>query len=278
MLNRFLLKTRFIVGLLCTFLISLTCAAQQGDPGRGIRLLIHPTYTPDQSVAVHQPLADYISRQIGQPVQLVTPRDFHKYWQDTRSGEQYDLVLEDSHIADYRRMQGTHEPLVRAADDVRYLVLSADPLVRKPEHLIGLRISTMSSPSLGFQMLTRWFSNPMAQPQILSNSKSWLDSVEMVFASESDATIAPDWLGDRYPNLTPVLSSDPLPGLTLSVSRELPSNVRDKILEAMLALDEKSSEYSVLNELNVRRFVAADSKDYEGLSSLLNSLYSVTSR
>ena len=239
-----------------------------------LTLLVHPTYTPDLSDAVHQPLVDYLSRSTGRKIRLVTPRDFHKYWIDTQAGEFYHLVLEDSHIADYRRMLGTHEPIARGADDIRYLVLSSDPLVRQKEHLIGLRISTMSSPSLGYQMLSRWFNNPMAQPQILSNSKSLLDSVEMVFAAESDAAVVPEWLGERYPNLTPVLQSDPIPGLTLSIANDLDSTLRESILEAMLALDENSQDYQVLNELNVRHFVAAKASDYEGLSELLSSLYS----
>lgn len=255
-------------------ILSLSESLWAQDTGQELTLLVHPTYTPELSSAVHQPLVNYLSTAIGRQVKLVAPRDFHQYWLDTQAGKFYHMVLEDSHIADYRRKLGSHSPLVRSVDDIRYLVLSSDPLVRQREHLIGLRISTMSSPSLGYQMLSKWFSNPMAQPQILSTSKSLLDSVEMVFAAESDAAVVPDWLGDRYPNLTPVIQSDPIPGLTLSVANDLSPSLKQSILEAMLALDENSEDYTVLNELNVDRFVGAKAEDYEGLSALLSSLYS----
>lgn len=266
---------RILQTALCMIALSSHNAFGQEAQEQALKLLIHPVYTPDVSSAVHKPLANYIATKIGREIELVTPRDFHKYWLDTRAGEYYDLILEDSHIADYRRQSGTHTPLVRAKDDIRYMLLSSDPLVREPAHLIGLRISTLSSPSLGHQMLARWFSNPMAQPQILSNSKSWLDSVEAVFATDSDAAVVPSWIGKRYPNLTPVLESDPLPGLTLSVGDTVDAGLRRALQEAMIALDENSEDYDVLNELNVTGFVTVSPGDYEGLSDLLNSLYTL---
>ncbi|GAB4197294.1 MAG: hypothetical protein Tsb002_31290 [Wenzhouxiangellaceae bacterium] len=252
---------------------ALKPAYSQDVTGDALSLLVHPTYIPDQSEAVHQPLANYLSRILEREIILITPRDFHKYWQEARSGVIYDMVLEDSHMAAYRLQRGGYQPLVRADNPMTFMLLSNDPRVTEASDLIGQRISTMSSPSLGYQLLARWFPNPMAQPQIMSTARSWTDSVEMVFAAEADATVAPGWLGERYPNLAPVAESEPFPGITLSVANRVSPTLRGDLREALLALDENSEDYNVLNELFIDRFVSAEVEAYSGLDELLKTLF-----
>lgn len=259
-----------LLGLLAGLCLAPVVSLAQDQP---LKFVIQPNYPPEQSRAIHQQLISYLENAIEREIEVVTPRDFHQYWTEMRSGQDFDVTLEDAHMVDYRMRNFGYTPLMHAAKALSFHLLSADPGVTVPDDLIGLRISSMSSPSLGYQVLTEWYDNPMAQPLIMSSARSWQESVDMVFAMESDATIAPFWLAERYPNLASIAASREFPGLTLGVSSALDASIRESIHRAMIELNDHEDAFSILSELEIERFVTASADEYESLSEFLNSLY-----
>lgn len=241
-----------------------------------LELLVNPVYPPDQARLVYQPLINYLNESTGLDIRLSVDRNFHRYWLNARRNEAPHLILEDAHLAAWRMANFDYRPLVATDSPITFSLLTTGALADDSlDDFVGRRISSLPSPSLGYLMLADWFENPLQQPIILSTATSWLDAVEMVFSAEADATIAPNNLVARYPNLYPVATSPELPGLTLSASPNLPQDISETLIDAMTALHDDETYHAALFELDIDRFVRADPQDYEGLEEWLSTIFSL---
>jgi hypothetical protein len=233
----------------------------------------HPVFTPDQAELVYRPLVNYLNDVTPYRFDLQISRDFHRYWLDVRRGDMPDLVLEEAHMTAFRMQRDGYMPLVKAAEPMTYSLMAS------PVHMdgnlrdfIGLPVSSMPSPSLGYLVLSRWYENPMQQPIIQSNASSWLDAIEIVFSMEAEAAIAPRNLAERYVNLETIQTSQEFPGLTLSASPAVPEEIQREIREALLKLHEDDNHFSAVHELDIQRFVETAPLEYEGLEDWLREV------
>ncbi len=252
-------------------------SAFDDSPAMSLTLLVHPVFTPDQAELVYRPLINYLNSATRHEFELVTPRDFHRYWLDTRRGEALpDLTLEDAHMVAYRMSRFGFTPLAKPEQPATFSLMTSD--LREEQRLeffVGRRVSSMPAPSLGYLVLASWYDNPMAQPVFFSNASSWLDAVEIVFNLEADAAIVPHNLVDRYVNLDIVATSPEFPGTTVAASPNVPESVREEITDALVALQDDPEYYDALFEMDIDRFVPADPDDYEGLESWLELMFSL---
>ena len=83
--------------LLCLLLftgLTLAGALQAAPP---LRLGIFPYFSPEQLATLHKPLKDYLARQTGRPIQLVSAPSFKAFIQRTRENR-YDLLITAPHL------------------------------------------------------------------------------------------------------------------------------------------------------------------------------------
>jgi len=241
-----------------------------------LELLVNPVYPPEQARLVYQPLVDYLNDATGLGITLTVDRNFHRYWLNARRNEAPPLILEDAHMAAWRMVNFDYQPMVAPASPTTFSLLTTGALADDSlNDFVGRRISSLPSPSLGYLVLADWFDNPLQQPLILSTATSWLDAVEMVFSAEADAAIAPNNLVARYPNLYPVETSPEFPGLTLSASPDLPADVRQTLIDAMIVLHEDETHHAALFELDIDRFDSVDPESYEGLEDWLSTIFAL---
>ncbi|MBY6205779.1 PhnD/SsuA/transferrin family substrate-binding protein [Halomonas denitrificans] len=241
-----------------------------------IEILVNPVYLPDQAELVYQPLVDYLRAETGLDLRLTTVRNFHRYWLEARRNDAAPLVLEDAHMAAFRRNNFGYVPLVTTSRPVSFSLLASNASMEPTlAEFVGKRVSTLPSPSLGFLILTDWYENPLQQPVVLSNATSWLDAVEIVFSMEADAAIVPQSIAEKYPNLITIATSEEIPGLTLSAAPSVPESVRDAVTQAMISLHENSDYHAALFELDVDQFVEADPADYRDLDAWLDNIFSL---
>lgn len=239
-----------------------------------LKLMVEPQYGPEKAAQVYKPLVDYISKVTGHKLTLITPRNYHFFWRDVRQNAEIDFVFEEAHFTDYHVKHFQFEPLVRSAEKTSYTLLGSDQLKSASlDALVGHSIVTMPSPSLGFAILIQFFPNPVAQPNILSNSASWRDGVETVFSGEADAAIVPTWLKDQYPNLTTIKTSQAFPGTALSASPKVDPKVKQDIKVALLKMHEDKDAFNVLNELGISKFEEASAAEYDGQQKMLKGFY-----
>lgn len=240
---------------------------------------VEPGYPPDQAANVYQPLLDYLGKATGHHFSLVVASNYHLYWRGLREAKPTDFSFEDAPFTDYRIQHAGAIPLARRASPTRYtLIASAEVAERGIKALVGYRVISMPSPSLGYLLLGEVYSGQVVQPEVLSVAATWRDGVEMIFAGESEAAMVPDHIAELYPNLTVMQTSRDIPGTAVSVGKHVPAAVRDQVRAALLKLHEDPAAYEVLVELGVDRFVPATVEEYAGSERMLKGTFGYKSR
>ena len=114
-------------------------------------LAVQPILPEKELKESYQPLADYLSAETGHTITISTERNFLFYWTKMRKKEKgFDLVLDAAHFTDYRIKKQGYTVLAKLPDTVSFSIVSSeDNFILDVDELIGLRVATMPSPSLG---------------------------------------------------------------------------------------------------------------------------------
>lgn len=258
------------IRLLLVLLLPLSFAARADQ----FTILVEPSFPPEQVQEIYQPLTDYLEKSTGHQFKVVSPRNYHFYWRDLRRNDPVDFIFEDAHFTDYRAQRFGFTPLARKAEPTSYALL-ADPqhADRGLDGLVGRRIVTMPSPSLGFALLAESFKNPMSLPEYRSEASSWRDGVEMVFSGDAEAAVVPEHIARQYPNLVEVTRSREFSGTIMSAAPSVPDDVKQAVRDALLAMHEDESAYNVLVEIGATAFQPATDADYKGAEKVLSSFF-----
>ncbi len=260
-------RVGFLTGLLLMLASAQSSAATY-------TLTVEPNYPPAQAQEVYKPLLAYLSKATGQTFVLKIAPNYHVHWRDMRSKSKVDFTFEEAHFTDYRAKRQRMIPLVRVVEPTKYTLLISDEMAAGgAQGLIGHRITSMSSPSLGYLLLGEIYRNPIAQPEIKSFAANLKDGVEMIFAGESDGAMVPSYIADQYNNLQPALVTRELPGRALSAHESVPADIRNKVKTAMLKLHLDNNLYEVISELGTAKFVPTNAATYAGSESILSAAY-----
>ncbi len=221
-----------------------------------------------------QPLADYLSQETGQTITITTQRNFLFYWTKMRKKKKgFDLVLDAAHFTDYRVKTQGYTVLAKLPDTVSFsIVTSEDNFIFDKEELIGLRVATLPSPSLGALRLEELFPNPVRTPLYVWKNNTTA-AIEEILAGKIDAAIIPTRLASTYSNLNTVLTTEPVPHMALSASPDVPAEITDKIRQALLTADTKENGKQMLSKLRMKAFEAASSETYDGYANLLKDVF-----
>jgi ABC-type phosphate/phosphonate transport system substrate-binding protein len=258
-------------------LLPILAALQPGlDGARAADYVVsvEPSYPPEQIQEVYKPLAEYLKAATGHNFRIVAVRNYHFYWRDLRQNVKTDFSFAEAHFTEYRMRRYGHVPLARKNEATAYSLL-ADPehAERGVDGLVGRRVVTMPSPSLGFALLAELFKNPVSQPEFRSEASSWRDGVEMVFSGDAEAAMVPDYIAQQYPNLVELARSREFLGTTMSASPEVPENVRSVVRDALLRMHEDESAFNVLVEIGASGFEPANPADYRGAEEALRGFF-----
>jgi hypothetical protein len=242
-------------------------------------LTVEPNYPAAQAQEVYRPLVSYLSKSTGHTFELKVAPNYRKHWQNTLAKVKTDFTFEDAHLTEYRINHQRYTPLVRVAENAKFSLLVSEEITSSDVNaLLGRRITSMSSPSLGYLLLSEVYKNPIAQPEIKSFAASWKDGVEMIYAGESDAALVPSYMADQYSNLRSIHSTRELPGRALSAAPTVPADVRTKVANAMLRLHQNNALFEVINELGTSKFIPTTAASYVGNERLFNSVHGYVPR
>lgn len=238
-------------------------------------LTVEPSYPLAQAREVYQPLLAYLSRTTGHTFTLRLAPSYNAHWRDLRTGVRTDFAFEDPHFVDYRITRQRFIPLVRTIESTRYTLLANDAEFAEggPNTLIGYRIASMPLPSLGYLVLNEWYRNPIAQPEILSVASDWANAPQIVFDGAAEGAIVPVAIADQYANMITVAQSREMPGRALSASPGVPADVRNKVVQALVALHRTNEGAAVMTELATTQFVPAAATEYAGSERLLRHVF-----
>jgi ABC-type phosphate/phosphonate transport system substrate-binding protein len=266
------MRLHFITAVRTAAALLLASVATTSLQAADYTFRIEPAYPADRVAEIYAPLMTYLNKATGQHFTLVTARNYHFYWRGVQNSVKTDFAFDEAHIADYRIEKRHFEPLVHTAEPTSYTLVSNIDLGNKGlQGLVGHTIVTMGAPSLGYALLLEFYPNPILQPDIATTATSWRDATDRVFAGEADAAMIPTSLKDQFPNLTPVKASREFPGQCITVSPDVPADLREKVKDALLKLDTDADAAKLLFELGVTKFVPASVKEYAGDEQVLKN-------
>ena len=240
------------------------------------RFTPEPTYTPAAAEAIYKPLLEYLSKATGETFVLTTAANYSSYWRDILKPDQTDFSYDEAQFADYRITHLNFVPLVRRSQATSYTLLATPEFEGKdPKALLSSRIATMPAPSLGYAVLIQIFSDPVQQPEIKSNATSWKDSLDILNGGEADAAIFPTWMLETFgnPSLVTLFTSKEFPGPAILASPNVPEDVRNKVRDALLNVDDAPELGELLLELGISKFIRAEAKDYADDQVMLSGFY-----
>ena len=237
-------------------------------------LAIQPTLPQEKLKENYQPLADYLSQVTGHTITISTQRNFLFYWTKMRKREKgFDLVLDAAHFTDFRIKTQGYTVLAKLPDSVSSSIVTREdnPLFDANE-LIGLRVATMPSPSLGSLRLEQLFPNPMRMPHFVWETNTTV-AIAKLLSGEVDAAIIPTRLASTYHNLNIVMTTELVPHMALSASPDVPAEVAENIRQALINAGAEDSGQIMLSKLKIDNFEAADNSSYDGYAKLLTDVF-----
>ncbi|WP_314161494.1 phosphate/phosphite/phosphonate ABC transporter substrate-binding protein [Sulfuriflexus sp.] len=235
--------------------------------------VVQPILPAEQTKEAFLPLTQYLSRQTGHDIKLVTSINFLSYWETMKKNTQYDLVLDAAHLTAYRVKRMGYNVLAKRADAVSYtLVTGENADVLEPEELIGKSIASIGSPSLGMLRVEEMFPNPLRQPVIIEVNNS-VDSIKKVIEGKAVGAMVPTPLVGQYPQLITVTTTEQVPHTAISASSSVPADVQNAIRKALLDASKTEAGQQMLSAINFPSFEAATNEQYNGYESLLEGVW-----
>ena len=237
-------------------------------------LAIQPILPQNELIKSYQPLADYLSAATGHTISITTHRNFLLYWTKMRKQETgFDLVLDAAHFTDYRIKAQGYTLLAKMPDTVSFsIVTTEDNFILDIDELIGLRIATMPSPSLGTLRLEELFPNPMRLPNYIWVMNTTI-AMNSLLSGEVDAAIIPTRLASTYNDINIVMTTDPVPHMGLSASPDVPLKTAEAIRNALLTAGSTKQGQKMLSKLKLEQFEATNEAAYDGYANLLKEVF-----
>ncbi len=237
-------------------------------------LAVEANYPQEQAVLVYQPLEEWLEKQTGLTIDIVTSDNYYFYWRSARDNEP-DFTLDASHIAAYRMQEKNYVPLARFQEDISYhLISNIEPTEGQSidEFLVGDGVVTLPNPNMGSILFDQWFTDLFLQPNKVVTALSWGDVLEQVFAQSANAAIVPSYVFELYPNLLSLKESDKVPGMTFLSSPTVDPGIRKIVQDALMAIGTNDDSFDILIELNSKGFKEVDQAAYDGLADLLTKM------
>lgn len=252
------------------------CANPAGAQETPLVLMIQPMLGEETTRRMFQPLADYLGKEVGTPVTIVTPPNFLAHWETVRRNIGYDLVLDDAHFTDYRVQKFGFDVLARIPGTTSYsLVMLRKKRVIDPLDLAGKTVASYGPPSIGATRLSAMFPNPARRPAIVDIGSAG-EGLDLLRRGKVTAAMLPTSLIGTHVGtgeLAIVTTTEPTPQMAFSISPRVKESLRKKIRAVLLRAGDSTDGTSILRAANVDRFETADAAMYANQAKILKQYW-----
>lgn len=223
------------------------------------------------------PLAQYLSRQLERPVELVTAKDFDAFWEGVEAGR-YDLV----HYNQYHYVESADRYRVVAHNEefgnakiAGALYVRRDSGITEVAQLRGRTIvfgggpDAMMSAIVPQYLLLQAGLGPDDYTTRYANSPP--NSVLAVYYRQADAAGAGEVVIDlpvvrksiRPETVTIIARSEPIQHLPWAVRRDMPAPLRERIQALLAGLGDSEEGRGLLEQARLTGLGAAEDADYD---------------
>lgn len=252
---------------------ALLAAALPAHADDSLKMAIAPFLPEAELNEIYTPVAEYLSRRLGETVELELFPNYLSFWEATRGGSEFDIALDAAPVTDFRVQRQNWQVIARFDGEVtQSLVTRDDDLILSPKELVNQRVAVQPSPSVGALVLYQLFPNPVQQPTLVFGRTN-RDVATAVLEGKARAGVIPTPLVGGYPGLYPVITTEPLPFLGFSVSPQVNERTRKALQQAFLSFAETEEGQRILDEQQLTDIVPANNRYYRGHAELLIGTY-----
>ena len=231
-----------------------------------------PYETPEVGRQIYQPIAEYLSAVIGQPVVYKHPGTWGVYLSEMRQGS-YDLIFDGPHFSSWRARTMQYNVLAKIPGNYQFLIAvrKQNKNIHDIKQLAGQTLCGHHADDPGMQMLLAEFDNPARQP-VLIPTRTWQQSYENLIRGNCTGAMLPSKSFDQYDSerkdARVIYESGPIPNEALSAGPRITPEQQDKIRGALMA-DAALAPTKMLRQIHGARFAPATNQEYE---TILESL------
>ena len=273
--QRRLRHSRFISLLLAVVVIVAPSAIRAEEPA--LTLGVFPRFNPLETVTRYTPLAEYLGRQLGRKVELVTTKDFDSFWRGVNE-QRYDIVQYNQYhyLRSAKRYQViAHNKEFGKSTMAGALYVRKDSGITSLTQLRGRTIlfgggedAMIAYIAPVYLMLQAGVKKDESTAKFAVNP---INSVVALFHKQTDAAGSGDIVMDQpavkkaidTDELTVLAVSEQLLQLPWAVKRTMPAELREAVRSALLRLEDNEAGKQVLKSALMTGVGAAEDKDYD---------------
>lgn len=235
-----------------------------------------PRETPEAGLTTYGPLAEFLSKAIGEKVEYRYPDNWGIYQALMTKGD-YDLVFDGPHFVSWRIQRLQHVPLAALSGRLSFVVvaLQTDAHVHAVKDLVGKKVCGHAPPNLATLTLFDQFPNPSRQPRLVE-TKGFDGAYQGLIAGKCVGTVLPLEAHGKLDvaGRTKVLyTSEPFTNQALTAGPRVSAEIRQKIAKALLQADGKAASRQIAATSGGSEFVAVTKDDYAGYDGLLKNTW-----
>lgn len=224
--------------LLLFAFLALASSVLRADP---LRMGIFPYFSPEQLVRLHKPLKDFLQRETGQPIHLVSAPDFQQFIQRTREGR-YDILITAPHLGRLAQKQNGYRWLGFTRNySMAVFVARRDSGIGRLEDLVGHRLALPPRVAIIHQLAVTALEQRGLDPAhnlTLVPEKSHDQALYAVLRGKADAAAIgrPTWRRYEAPDrdaLQVIGESEHIPGFALLIDKRVKTDTADRIRAAL---------------------------------------------
>ncbi len=267
---------RCLLGLLLLVLVTPIALAE-------LVMTAPPRENPEAGEALYAPLAEHLTKILGEKVTYKHPKNWLQYQRDLRH-DVYDIVFDGPHFVSWRVAHLNHDVLVKLPGTLEFVIVvnKDDKEIKAMKDLIGKKICGIPPPNLATLTVIEQFQNPVRQP-IIWGVKGGFKSVHDSFTKgECRAAVfrttffAKKLSAVDRSNMKVLYKSKALPNQAISVSPRINSKYKKEIIRS-LTLDEKGKQAAqgIVKRFGGKKaspFIAAKQDEYRDASTLLEGV------
>ncbi len=242
-----------------------------------------PRGTNAEETATYQPIADFLTKVLGEKVEYKFADNWLSYQENVREGL-YDIIFDGPHLTSWRIHYLGWVPLVKLPQPHVWVVVTKkdNTQVQNLDSLIGRLVCSPAPPNFGTLTLQSEYSNPVEMPVIVP-TKGWKNAYNGVLSGKCMAGVMPltNWRAFDPSGLESrvIFQHTPFPNQALSVSSvrfspEVQKKIRDALLspDGQAAMQNLRARYAKVHG-KIEPLVAATSQEYVGIDSILKDTY-----
>lgn len=236
-----------------------------------------PRESRAKGIEVYQPIADHLSKVIGQKVVYQYPDNWLLYQRDMRKGV-YDIVFDGPAFVGWRQDKLGHVPLVKLPGKLNFVVVvkKDQDKIQTLKDLAGRTVCAFPPPNLAALTVLYEFENPARQPLIVE-TQTFPGAYQGVLTGKCAAGILQtkiyEKLSAEQSGTRVIFTTRAVPNQAFTAGPRVSPELKDKIAKSLLSPESKQATQKLLEEFKVQNFEPATKEEYAGLGKLLRDTW-----